>query len=126
MASTEIAVLDWTTPPSSQRGKKANDELLRVLAEVRENASNHPGEWALIAEGRKDSGIVSRINQGRVVGIEAGEFEATSRSRQNGDGRVFDIYVRPKKRRGRPKGSTTKVAGATKKAAAKKAPARKT
>ena len=82
--------LKWVeAPPPAPKTKWA--EIFTLL---REHAKDHPNEWAIVAEG-VNSAMATLIRQGNLGGegaAEPGEFEATARRREDGDG--YDIYAR--------------------------------
>jgi len=81
----------FETPPTVRRGRVADDSATRAIAQA---LIEREGEWAKIAEGSKDSSLVSRIKQGKHAAWEpAGAFEATSRRSDDGEITVWARYV---------------------------------
>lgn len=80
--------LTWETPPTTHRGPEAGKYV-----EVFETLRGRPGEWARLDTGLKSLASLSTpIKNGDLVGCEAGEFEATTRT-VDGESRLYVRYV---------------------------------
>jgi hypothetical protein len=74
----------WEDPPVNVAGRKG--VWIERLAPLRDR----PGEWAKFPD--TNAGLAHNIKSGRLVGVEAGEFE-TRAIRQGKSGKC-DVYVR--------------------------------
>lgn len=77
--------ITWQEPPPARKGP--GSEKTAFFDALRER----PGEWALFPSSPMHPNAAHNIKRGLYSGVEAGEFDATARSR--GDG-TSDIYVR--------------------------------
>ena len=80
------AEIKWCEPPALKRASRAGKgRWYRALDTLRQ----HPGVWANI--GAADRSVGSLISAGRLGGAHPGEFEVTTRIRDDGK---CDIYAR--------------------------------
>lgn len=90
--TTELVFED---PPPSGGGRQAGkSELGRWLAALRE----HPGRWAKYPKMRVTqhaaAAVAGTIKRGKGYGLQAGEFETTTRKAEDGKGGwLFARYV---------------------------------
>lgn len=83
--------LEWEEPPTLRRGPRAADAETRAIAEA---LRARPNKWAKIAEGSRDSALVSKIKKGTHSAFAPeGSFEATSRRDEDGDITVWARFV---------------------------------
>ena len=83
---TEIV---WEDPPTTTRAPSHHGVWAERLAPLRDR----PGEWAKV--GRVHSATALKIKRGQMLGIPAGEFEATLRDvdRTENKGTLYVRYV---------------------------------
>lgn len=79
--------LKFQDPPQDRRIATQWDE---IFEELRKN----PGKWALIKEGMNSPATAGNLRRGVYKGSTPGEFEATTRSREENGKKVVDIYAR--------------------------------
>lgn len=86
---TAVTVLRWESPPELTRaGQRPRPVDHEAIAEA---LRSRPGEWAVIAAGHVQTGLVTQIRGGVVAAYRpAGLFEAV---RRTVDGRVT-VYAR--------------------------------
>lgn len=84
--ATASGILRWEEPPSAARPNRRS-KWLPLLDDLREN----PGVSGVLTEDAPSAQLVTLINKARIIGIEEGEFHATSRA--NGDG-TYTVYAK--------------------------------
>jgi hypothetical protein len=83
--------LEWEEPPALRRGPRSSDEATRAIASA---LQARPNAWAKIAEGSRDSALVSKIKKGTHPAFAPeGAYEATSRRDEEGDITVWARFV---------------------------------
>jgi hypothetical protein len=83
--------LDWEEPPALRRGPRSGDAETRAIADA---LRARPNTWAKIAEGSRDSALVSKIKKGTHPAFAPeGSYEATSRRDEDGDITVWARFV---------------------------------